>query len=388
MSGRDTSLSETIPDRDTRGPADGAPALAKLIEHARRICREVLVPCANALDQGDAPPVASVRMLADAGLLGLTTPVKYGGHGASGALVREYTELLAAACGTTTFVQGQHLSACMLIANSKNDALKQRALPDFASGRRIIGVAFAHVRRPGPPMLRVERTDGGFLFNGTAAWFTGWGVMTDVLIAGTLPDGRYLYAVVPLDKAPHLTATPPMRLCAMNASGTVSLLCKDLFAPASQEVRCITPEEMSGSDAGAILGVAPQIFGVTRAAIDLLGDLGVTRRSDEIAAAARAAETELAAARAEVETWRELMDHPEYKEHALAARAWCIEMGVRVAHMAVAAVGGAANNRDHTAQRLFREAMFYTLTAQTRDVRNATLSRLQNAAETAVAARL
>ena len=40
-----------------------------------------------------------------------------------------------------------------------------------------------------------------------------------------LPDGRLLYAYCALDNTPGLTASPPMRLCAMNASGTVALRC-------------------------------------------------------------------------------------------------------------------------------------------------------------------
>jgi alkylation response protein AidB-like acyl-CoA dehydrogenase len=375
-------VSETIPDRDTQGVPDAPPTLSDLIQRAREIARDVLAPRANALDQGNDPPVEAVRMLANAGLLGLTTPVQFGGHGAPGAVVREYTETLASACGTTTFVQGQHLSACTLISGARNEDLKRRLLPEFASGRRIIGIAFAHVRRPGPPMLRVEETAEGYLFNGSAAWFTGWGVMTDVLIAGTLPDGRYLYAVAPLNR-PGLSATPTMRLCAMNASGTVSLLCDNLLISKADQVKCITAEDMSATDAGAILGVTSQIFGVTRASISLVRELAEKRSNALLDRAADSAERELVAARAEVERWRDRTKEEGYKVNALAARARCIEMGVRAAHMAVTAGGGGANSRDHTAQRLFREAMFYTLTAQTRDVQTATLERLIASSETA-----
>ena len=49
---------------------------------------------------------------------------------------------------------------------------------------------------------------------------------------------------------------------------------------------------------------------------------------------------------------------------------------MRTAHAAVTAGGGAANELDHPAQRLFREAMVYTLVAQTRDLRVATLDLL------------
>jgi alkylation response protein AidB-like acyl-CoA dehydrogenase len=88
--------------------------------------------------------------------------------------------------------------------------------------------------------------------------------------------------------------------------------------------------------------------------------------------------------RAEVDRWRDRVDARGYMENAFRIRAHCIEFGVRAAHAAVTAAGGGANSRDNNAQRLFREAMFYTLTAQTRDVQTATLERLRDSSEKAI----
>ena len=48
-------------------------------------------------------------------------------------------------------------------------------------------------------------------------------------------------------------------------------------------------------------------------------------------------------------------------------------LGVRAALAAVTARGGAANRRDHPAQRLYREAMLYALTQQTPELQRAIL---------------
>jgi len=71
-------------------------------------------------------------------------------------------------------------------------------------------------------------------------------------------------------------------------------------------------------------------------------------------------------------------DAPDYKQNALRARAGAIDLAVRVAHAVVAGAGGGANSLDHPAQRRFREAMFYTLTAQTGDILTATVERLMD----------
>ncbi|MEP6757435.1 MAG: acyl-CoA dehydrogenase family protein, partial [Chthonomonadales bacterium] len=338
---------------------------------------------ANDVDQAVSPPVENIQLLAENGLLGLTTSRECGGIGAPASVVRKYTEILSAACGTTTFIQGQHQSACTLIAAGKNESLKSELLPVFASGKRIVGVAFAHVRRPGPPILRVSQSADGYIFDGSAAWFTGWGVMTDVLIAGTLPDGNYVYVVIPLKQGEALTATPPMELAAMNATGTVSLNCHELFVPRDRTVKVISPETMQESDSLAVLSVTSQIFGMTTAAIRLLRKNYEKSNSGEVLAAVQAVEAELDLARQAVDFWRENSQLSDYLDNALSVRARCIEMGVRAAHCALTASSGGANMRSHTAQRLFREAMFYTLTAQTDAVRRATLKRLTESSQSA-----
>jgi alkylation response protein AidB-like acyl-CoA dehydrogenase len=93
--------------------------------------------------------------------------------------------------------------------------------------------------------------------------------------------------------------------------------------------------------------------------------------------AADALEQEILSCRADARKWAEYpKDAPDYKPNALNARAWAIELAVRAAHATVAAASGAANSLDHPSQRRFREAMFYTLTAQTSDIMGATLRRL------------
>ena len=59
------------------------------------------------------------------------------------------------------------------------------------------------------------------------------------------------------------------------------------------------------------------------------------------------------------------------------ARAESLDLAVRAATSLVAASGGAAMGLDHPAQRLLREAAFFTIQAQTPALREATLAQLR-----------
>jgi alkylation response protein AidB-like acyl-CoA dehydrogenase len=307
----------------------------------------------------------------------------YGGHEAPRPVTREYLEILAAACGLTNFVQQQHLSACRLIADGENEALKASVLPALARGDRLCGVAFSHLRRPGPPILRAVPQGDGWVFDGVAPWFTGWGLMHEVVLGGTLPDGRLLYVHVPLDVGETLQASPPLRLCTFDASGTVALACRGLRVERAGYVKTTAAADLAASDRENVLEIAPQAFGVARAALELVRELAASRPAPVLAATADTLEAELAAARRAVDAWHAEPAEAASDGQALATRAWCLELAVRAAHAAVAASGGSANSRDHTAQRLFREAMVYSLLMQTQAAQAATLGRLAASARAA-----
>ena len=60
----------------------------------------------------------------------------------------------------------------------------------------------------------------------------------------------------------------------------------------------------------------------------------------------------------------------------LDLRVRMIDLMVRCAHAAVVSSSGAANSVDHPAQRIFREAMVFSVSAQTGPIMEATLERI------------
>ncbi|HLV80353.1 MAG TPA: acyl-CoA dehydrogenase family protein [Chthonomonadaceae bacterium] len=373
--------------------AVGSVEEADILQAARRVADTALEPNAQESDRAGGPNPANFRALAEAGLLGLAVPRAYGGLGVSGATQRAVTEILAAACGVTTFVQAQHHGAAYQIGGAPNETLKQALLPDMAAGRRLCAVAIAHLRRPDPPVLRAEPVTGGYRLSGAAPWVTGWGLMNQVVIGATLPDGRCVFVWSPArreefaglfaDVAPpesgwgSLRASDPLPLCAMNASLTVTLTFDGWFVPQAHWLYELDRETLQRNDRNGVLGPTALTLGCAAACVRLLCETAERRPLPAIRRAAATFATEWETTRNLVLEWIGKTDAPDFFENALRLRAGCIELAVRAAHAAVAASSGAANTLTHPAQRLLREALFYTVQAQTVEVMDATLARLE-----------
>jgi alkylation response protein AidB-like acyl-CoA dehydrogenase len=167
-----------------------------------------------------------------------------------------------------------------------------------------------------------------------------------------------------------------MQLCAMTASATVSLTCRSLKVGPERIVKTMTREQLDGDTRLATLFFTSLSLGVAGGSIDLIRERAASRGSETLATAARALEVEREAARQAVDAAAERLSEPDGLEAAHQARAWCVDLGARAALAAVTASSGSANLRDNPAQRLWREAMVYALTAQTGDLQTAILERL------------
>jgi len=318
------------------------------------VADEVLAPAAEATDQAAVVPRSHLEALAGAGLMGLYRP-----PGAPGAVVREVYEVLAGACGVTFFVWVQHHAPVRMLAASANDGLRARYLDDLCAGRVLGGVAFAYLRRPGPPAVVATPQPGGYRIDGEAPWVTSWGLAGVYAVAARMGE-RIVFFLLDAD-APDVSASPPLVLAAMNASSTVRLSFEGLYVPEDDVLSVVAFDQWQADDRVATAKPNPAAFGIAAACVRLLGDTPLAgeleecrRRSDALAGAA---EPDLDA--------------------LVEARAQSLELAVRAATALVVATGGRAMSVDHPAQRLLREAAFFTIQAQTPALRRATLAQLE-----------
>jgi hypothetical protein len=334
-----------------------------LVTRARRLADDLLAPHAERVDQ-EGVPASHLTEIRRSGLLGLNAPKEYGGSAAPAEVVRETAEILAGACCSTWFVQTQHHTPVLTLAKNESPA-RDRLLGPLARGELLSGVAYAHLRAYPRIPVRVTRERGGWRFDGTVPWYTGWGLNDVMLLAGVTDTDEALFAFTEARDQPGLRASEPMRLAALTAARTVSLDLNGLWLP-EEAVALRTPyERWAATDRTKALSANPAVFGVTEAALALLDEDTATplrTRLTEIRGQAYA-----------------LADHPvphQYLEERLALRTQAYEVLQAAATAAVVAGGGRSMLLSSPAQRLAREALFLLVQGQTPESRTAHLNAL------------
>ena len=351
----------------------------ELLHAVWQIADEFLRPCAAEADRGGvAGPVAdNVRRLGAAGMFGLGIPTEYGGLGADAVTRHEYAEILASACGVTAFTQQQIQTGTRLIAEGENEALKRELLPALASGRGRCGVALSHLRRHGPPVVRAAEVAGGYRVDGLIPWITGWGLADGFALGATLEGGDHLFTYV--DKKQDgaaLSASAPLALIVMAASDTVEVEVRDLFIPGERVLAVRPAEALKVADDKAITTHAALPLGNARGCARYLRELAARPGRETLGQTAFALTLEIDGCRREALTWCDCAAHPDYKTHALRARATANVLALRAAHATVIATGGSAHLVTSAPQRLLREAQFYGTAVLTPEVQASTLDQL------------
>ena len=325
---------------------------------------EVLVPGAEFVDQFGVQRVA-LDHLADAGLLGTTlaTPDQ-----------RELSELIARADASTWFCWTQHQAPSVILrdfALPEAAARHAELLDDLASGERLAGVAFAHVRRPGPPNPTAMRVDGGWLINGTLDWVTSWDI-ADVVLVMVATESSYLSfflngGEVPSTR-PGVEVGEPLQLLAMGGTHTRPVRFDNCFVSDEEAIRIPDADAWRRADEAKTANVNPAIFGIARGAISELDDLATSRHDSRV----RALASKLAAECIDIrQRGYAAIDQDLDVDLRLKIRAEALDLLMRACLAVVTARAGASMMSGCAAERRVREALFMQVQAQTSATRAA-----------------
>jgi hypothetical protein len=231
----------------------------------------------------------------------------------------------------------------------------------FVSGGALIVAALVEVAAPLAGSANLALRITGWLAVAAGLAGTGFHHYYGVI---RKPGGYALLLNRLMYGAPPLA---PLALAAMGGSATVRLVLDEVAVPASDVVSMTSFEEWQAQDRLATARPNPAAFGIAATCCRLL-----EARDAEVA---ESLGRELAECR---ERSYAMADDPGRADltEMVDARAGSLELAVRSAEALVAAAGGRAMERTHPAQRLLREAAFFTIQAQTPASRSALLSRL------------
>lgn len=351
----------------------------QILQAAEKFLKEDVAPNSAEMDLHPEALRHALNGLCTRNLMALRRPEQYGGPAVAEPTFRQFQESVARYSGSLAFLQTQHQSAVSMIARSENEALKQAYLPHMGNGEKLVGIGFSQLRRKGDPIMRAESCNGGYLLNGHVPWITGWSFYPEFLIGATLPDGQAVFGIVPLvhvdDKSGKITISEPMRLAAMESAMTVTA---DLvnFKLSAEKVAFIRPPGwIQNNDLINITLQGHFALGCARAGLDILEQAAEKKGLSFIRDAYLKLSDELESCR-DATTAAQATAGEESTDERLQIRAWAIDLAVRCAHAAVTASSGAANSIHHPAQRVYREALVYTVSAQTTAIMEATLKRI------------
>jgi len=326
----------------------------------------------------DRDPVALGQVLAEFasnGWMALKRPLEYGGPHVSETDFRRYQEEVARTSGTFAFLQTQHQSAVSMLSKSSNEDLKKRYLPKMGNGEKFVGIGFSQLRRKGTPLVTATPVEDGYTLSGHVPWVTGLSFYPEFLVGATTTDGSALFGIIPLKTQCGIEVSNPMELAAMGAAQTVTVELDNLFVPTTQVVYIREPGWIQNNDQINIALQGQFAVGCSLAALDIIRETAAKKNLEFLAVAHTSLSQELEQLRTQL-----LTAHADVSEQStterLRLRAWVIELMGRCAHAAITASSGAANYLDHPAQRVFRESLVFTVSAQTTDIMEATISRL------------
>ena len=328
----------------------------ELVDRAAQLADNHLFPSALEVDASGVVPSLQLDLVRDAGFHGLFAPVEFGGLGASPETQWAVHESLSGGCLTTSFVWAQHAGPSKA-AIETTGPMRQRWAEALATGESRGGVAFAHLNRPGTPVLLAEPRAGGGEFSGSAPFVTGWGHI-DVVLTAARHNDSVVWAMLDAQDCETISSRR-LTLAAIDSAVTVELSFDKHPVAEASVISVENFAEWTDRYRKGLRANGSNPLGVAARAAKLLGpsllDGQLIDARDRINAAT--------------------------VEELPAARALLGDLCVRATSALIANVGGSALFMEQQAQRLARESLFLLVQGQTPEIKEHHMRLLTESAD-------
>ncbi|MEM6946227.1 MAG: acyl-CoA dehydrogenase family protein, partial [Pseudomonadota bacterium] len=166
---------------------------ARIAAEAREFAGSVAAPLAATIDREERYPLETVAIMAEAGLMGMTIPERFGGRGLPlSAAVAAVCEVAQVCAATARIVVESNMGAVGAIFAHGTEQ-QQRLASDLvlAGDKPAICISEPNAGSAATEMTTTaRRVRGGYVLNGTKHWITGGGVSRIHLIFARIMENE------------------------------------------------------------------------------------------------------------------------------------------------------------------------------------------------------
>ena len=358
-----------------------------------RFARDRIQPMAADIDESNAFPAELWPEMGALGMHGITVEEDYGGLGLGYLEHVVAMEEISRASASIGLSYGAHSNLCVnQIRRWGSEAQKQKYLPKLISGEHVGALAMSEVSAGSDVMsmsLKAEKTNGGYVLNGTKFWITnGPHADTLVIYAKTDPSAgtKGVTAFLVEKNSDGFSVARKLDKMGMRGSDTGELVFQNCFVPNENvmgEIGQGAAILMSGLDyERAVLAGGP--LGIMQACLDVVLPYIKERKQfgkslgDFQLMQAKVADMYVAlnSARAYVYAVARACDAGlTTRFDAAGAILLASENAVKSSLEAIQALGGAGYTKEWPVERFLRDAKLYDIGAGTNEIRRFLIGR-------------